>query len=93
MNKDVENTNETHRPELGISVVISSYLTKEKFVLWFIIIPLFLLGLHLGAIITHILLNFSFEFPIFVRLTGILTGIWIWLGIYIYSKNYKKLEK
>jgi len=93
MNKNVENLNEIRRPELGISVVISSYLTKEKFVLWFIIIPLFLLGLHLGVIITHISLIFSFEFPIFVRLTGILTGIWIWLGIYLYAKNYKKLEK
>ena len=92
MNKNVETLNETQNPELGISVVISSYLTKEKFILWFIIIPLFLLGLHLGVIITHISLNFSFEIPIFVRLTGILTGIWIWLGIYLYAKNYKKLE-
>ena len=93
MIENIENSNEAQKPELGISVVISSYLPKEKFVLWFIIIPLFLLGLHLGAIITHISLNFSFEFPIFVRITGTLTGIWIWLGIYLYAKNHKKLEK
>jgi hypothetical protein len=84
---------EARNEQLDIPVVISCYLTKEKFVILFIIIPLFLLGLHLGAIITHISLNFSFVFPIFFRLTGILTGIWIWLGIYLYSKNYKKLEK
>ena len=91
--KTDESKLEAQQEQLDIPVVISSYLTKEKFILWFIIIPLFLLGLHLGAIITHISLNFSFEFPIFVRLTGILTGIWIWLGIYLYVKNHKKLEK
>ena len=79
MNKNVEKLNET-----DISVL--SHLTKEKFIIWFIIIPLFLLGLHLGAIITHISLNFSFEFPIFIRLTGLLTGIWVCLGIFLYAK-------
>lgn len=39
---------------------------KRKFMMWFILlIPVFLLGLHLGAIIAYI--------PIFDRLTGIIT--------------------
>ena len=62
-------------------------LTKEKFILWFIIIPTFFLGIHLGIILTHILLSFSFDIPIFVRLTGIISSIWFLIGCYLYAKE------
>ena len=89
MDKNTENLNELQKPELGISDVIRSYLTKEKIILWFIIMPIFSTGFHLGVIITHISLNFSFEIPILVRLSGILTGIWLCSCMYLYVKNFK----
>ncbi len=53
---------------------------KRKFMMWFILlIPVFLLGLHLGAIIAYT--------PTFVRLTGIITVLWIWFGMFLYVKK------
>lgn len=91
VNKNTEDDNTDKK--LHISDVISSYLTKEKFVKYFLITPLFLLGLHIGYILAHILSNFSFVIPIFIRITGVLTGVYVWGSIILYSKIYQKLEK
>lgn len=66
---------------------------NEKFVKYFLIISLFLLGLHFGYILAHILSNFSFVIPIFIRITGVFTGVYVWFSIILYSKIYQKLEK
>lgn len=78
----MEITNETQKSKFGIS--------DEKILLWFIIIPLFLSGIHLGIIFTHISLNFSFYIPFFVRLSGILTGICLLLGLYFVIIKWTK---
>lgn len=93
MNENCETLNKPQKPKLGIFDVISSFLTKEKFVKYFFILPIFLLGIHLGYIIAHILSNFSFVIPIFIRITGVLTGMYVWFSIMLYSKVWEKLEK
>lgn len=89
MNKDNKPLNLITQIKLHISDVISSYLTKEKFVKYFFILPTFLLGIHLSYIIAHITTNFSFVIPIFIRITGVLTGIYVWISIILCSKIWE----
>jgi hypothetical protein len=68
--------------------MVNFKLSKPNFVKWFIIIPIFLLGFHFGIVLINIILNFAFTIPFFIRFTGIITGLWIWISIYLYVKYF-----
>lgn len=66
--------------------VLNLNLSKSVFIKWVVLLPTFLLGMYFGIILIHIILSFSFEIPMFIRATGILTGIWVWISIFLYAK-------
>jgi len=70
-----------------LNLPVIGSLKKEAFCLWFIVAPMFFVGIHLGIIITHIYLNYSFSIPSFLCLTSVLSSIWTWIGLLFYL-NY-----
>ena len=69
-------------------------INLRNFLKYFIVLPTFFLGIHLGIIIIHIITKFSFDIPIFVRITGILSGMWVLLSIVLFIKvkfNHKAM--
>ena len=55
-----------------------------KFVMWFMVLPMYALGIHVGIIAVHIALKYSFIIPLFVRITGILSAVWVLFGLFFY---------
>lgn len=75
-----------------IKIPIIGKISKENFIKWFIVIPLFLTGISVGIIFAHIFSKFSFPIPSFVSIGSVLVSIWMWVGIILYVTYYEDLN-
>lgn len=72
---------------------IHSYLEQTKFRAIILLPPLILVIIGLIIVLLHVHSNFGFVIPFFVRVTGIVSSIWLLLSMwFVLWSDYKRAK-